>query len=583
MTVFKNLKVAPKLIGGFVAVAVIALAIGFVGMKGLSSMDAQLYEVSVVRLPSVAALQELAASQSEVASANRVLLNPRMAARAVREAQYDVIMANYAKIDTAWSIYEPLPQSAKGAAMWKEFVPLFKDWKSKAVAFLSVIRQKDDLLAAGASPSDRRIAQIENEALAAAPALVAAQAASRKLLQDLIEENVFLAEAARKASTVALKRANMLMTGSMIIGTILALVLGVLIARSIARPLGEAVAALGRVAEGDLTPRLKVNSQDEIGHMAVALNTALDSLNSSMAQIGQNAHSLAGSAEELSAVSQQMGSNANETSAQAGVVSAAAEQVSKNVQTVATGTEEMSASIREIAKNATDAAKVANSAVTVAESTNASIAKLGESSAEIGNVVKVITSIAQQTNLLALNATIEAARAGEAGKGFAVVANEVKELAKETAKATEDISQKIEVIQGDTRAAIEAIAQISGIIAQINDAQNTIASAVEEQTATTNEMARNVEEAAKGSSEIAQNITGVAQAAESTSSGAGDTLTAAGELARMAAELQEVVSRFKYEGDGGASQVRSPSAEVRTLAVVGKRPQASGGRGRAAA
>ena len=193
--------------------------------------------------------------------------------------------------------------------------------------------------------------------------------------------------------------------------------------------------------------------------------------------------------------------------------------MSKNVTTVSTGTEEMGASIKEIAKSANEAAKVATSAVKVAERTNATVAKLGETSAEIGNVIKVITSIAQQTNLLALNATIEAARAGEAGKGFAVVANEVKELAKQTAKATEDISRKIEAIQGDTKGAVEAIAQIGKIINQINDIQNTIASAVEEQTATTGEISRNVSEAARGSNEIAQNITGVAQAARSTTRG----------------------------------------------------------------
>jgi len=261
--------------------------------------------------------------------------------------------------------------------------------------------------------------------------------------------------------------------------------------------------------------------------------------------VSQNSQALSSASEELSATSQQMVSNAEETSTQAGVVSAAAEQVSKNVQTVATATEEMSASIREIAKNAQDAAKVASTAVKAAETTNATITKLGESSAEIGKVIKVITSIAQQTNLLALNATIEAARAGEAGKGFAVVANEVKELAKETAKATEDISQKIEAIQGDTKSAVLAIAEIGTIINKINDYQNTIASAVEEQTATTNEITRNVSEASKGSTEIAQNIIGVAEAAKSTSLGASDTQKASCELSRMASELQEVVSSSK--------------------------------------
>jgi methyl-accepting chemotaxis protein len=304
---------------------------------------------------------------------------------------------------------------------------------------------------------------------------------------------------------------------------------------------------IGAAADGDLTAPVTVEGADSIGQMGSGLRSLLGAFADSVRGIAENANSVAAASEELTAVSQTMSANAQETAAQAGVVSAAAEQVSRNVQTVATGVDEMGASIKEIAKNASESAKVATAAVQVAQATNATIGKLGESSAEIGQVIKVITSIAQQTNLLALNATIEAARAGEAGKGFAVVANEVKELAKETAKATEDISQKIEAIQAATSGAVDAIGQVTTIINQINDIANTIASAVEEQTATTNEIGRNVGEAAKGASEIAQNITAVAQAAQSTTEGSGNTQKAGEELARMAAELQSLVGQFRFE------------------------------------
>jgi methyl-accepting chemotaxis protein len=299
-------------------------------------------------------------------------------------------------------------------------------------------------------------------------------------------------------------------------------------------------------ARGELTREIMIKGADSIGQLGEGLATFLSNLRGSVSGIAETAQTLASASRELTSVSQQMAANAEQTAAQANVASAAAEQVSKNVTTVSTGAEEMGASIKEIAKNAHEAAKVATTAVKVAERTNATVAKLGESSAEIGNVIKVITSIAQQTNLLALNATIEAARAGEAGKGFAVVANEVKELAKQTARATEDISRKIEAIQSDTKGAVEAIGQIGKIINQINDIQTTIASAVEEQTATTGEITRNVSEAAKGSGEIAQNINGVAQAARSTTEGASDTKRSADELSQMALNLQQLVGQFKY-------------------------------------
>lgn len=297
---------------------------------------------------------------------------------------------------------------------------------------------------------------------------------------------------------------------------------------------------------GDLTREITVRGEDPVGQLGTGLYQFFGNLRNNIATIGENATALASASEELSAVSSQMSSNAQQSASQAMLVSAATEEVNVNVSVVSTGVDELNAAIREIAKNASDAARVSQQAVTIASQTNSTISKLGDSSMEIGKVVNVITSIAEQTNLLALNATIEAARAGEAGKGFAVVANEVKELAKETAKATEDISKKIETIQADTSGAIEAIRQISDVINQINDISNTIASAVEEQTATANEMGRNVSEAARGSAEIAQNVTAVADATQSTTEGANNSMQAASELSRMAGELQRLVSQFKF-------------------------------------
>jgi methyl-accepting chemotaxis protein len=323
--------------------------------------------------------------------------------------------------------------------------------------------------------------------------------------------------------------------------------LALMISRGITGPLKGTMKVLPLLADGDLTQQITAETNDEFGELDRYLSTVFGNMQVAIKAIAGNAQTLAGASEELTSVSQQMGANAEETSAQANVVSEATGQINENIQTVATGIEELAASTGEIASNATDAAKVANEAVNAAGDANQTISRLDASSSEIGEIIKTITSIAQQTRLLALNATIEAARAGEAGKGFAVVANEVKDLAMGTAKASDDISQKIEVIQADSKAAVDAIAHIGEIITRINEFQNTIASAVDEQNNTTSEIARNVNDAARGSAEIAENIGGVAEAAQSTSTGANDTQQASAELSRMAAELQQLVGQFKYE------------------------------------
>ncbi|MEI4274096.1 methyl-accepting chemotaxis protein [Klenkia sp. LSe6-5] len=350
--------------------------------------------------------------------------------------------------------------------------------------------------------------------------------------------------AAERADAAATTRlVSVLAAAAALLVTVL---IGTAIARSVTRGVREVRDGLQRIAAKDLSVRVPVRGADEAGQMATALNEVGAVLGEVLAGARDAAEAVATSTRQLEGSAGAMADSARATSAQTDVVSRAASEVSRSVATVAAGAEEMSASIREIAQNANEAARVAAGAVTEAEATNQTIHKLGLSSKEIGDVVKVITSIAEQTNLLALNATIEAARAGEAGKGFAVVANEVKELAQETARATEDIARRVEAIQTDTGQAVTAIGRIGEVIGQINDFQLTIASAVEEQTATTNEMSRNIAEAAGGSEEIATNVSSVSAASTQTTQTLAGTREEVGKLALMAADLRSTVAQFTY-------------------------------------
>jgi methyl-accepting chemotaxis protein len=528
---FNNLKIGRKLAIGFGVIGIMMIGLGIFSVVQLSKVNGSTVDIATNWLPSVKVLGEMRFITSEI---RRLELNHVM--RTDKNQQAQDIASIHKETDhlaAAEKEYETMISSPEGKKLYDEFRA---DWDKEIENQNRVIELS----------STNKKAEASELTLTTGRALF--NAVEEKLGEDVDLNNRGAATAAKEAAAAYLS-CEYWVIGILVAAVILAFIIATGLARSVASSATRMLAMIQEVAANNLAIEdVSVTSKDELGQMGEALNRMKNNLRTVIESIAENAQHVASASEELNATSQQISANSEETSAQAGVVATASQQVNQNLQSVSTGAEEMTATIQSIATSAHEAATVAGNAVQTAQAANITVGKLGESSAEIGEVIKVITSIAQQTNLLALNATIEAARAGEAGKGFAVVANEVKELAKQTAKATEDISRKINAIQTDTKGAVDAIASISGVIKQVNDISGTIATAVEEQSATTNEMTRNVSDAAKGSAEITSNIAGVAESSRGTANSAHESQKASHDLAGMAAQLQGLVAQFNIEG-----------------------------------
>ena len=520
-----HLGVRSKILGAVLVAVLVGLVVGVFGLTKLGSVRnnaESIYDLGVLPMEQLAVIRR-GTLLIRLDTANLALSQDDATAATFRAA----IPTDDAALEAAFDTYAPLsvdPATLSDVrGRWAEYVKV-RDGKLIPLALAHEVTQWQKVRDEDSAPLVAGVTQG---------------------LTKLFDAEKARAVRERQSAVNAYNSARILIVVLVCLGLALSVGLGLVVAGGITRALRQVHDGLEAMAKGDFTTRVQVRSSDEVGEMAVALTTAQDEMSQALSQVLDRAASLAGAAEELDTVTLTIAGAAQQASDQAGSVAVSAEQVSHNVSTVAAAGEQMHASIREIARNTSEATLVANEAVQITETTSQTVAKLGDSGREIGEVVRVITSIADQTNLLALNATIEAARAGEAGKGFAVVANEVKELAQQTGSATGDIAQRVEAIQADTNAAIEAIARIADVVSKIDGYQTTVAGAVEEQSATTNELTHNVGQAAIGSSGIAETISGVAEAAARTTETVGQVRQASSEVARMSQDLQALVGRFQ--------------------------------------
>jgi methyl-accepting chemotaxis protein len=523
---FLRRSVRTKLLAAFLGVAAVMVALGLINVGQMSSIHGEVEASSARDVVPLADLQALT-DDFQAYSVHGLVAGLSGLTGQVQAAQQQAALQVESKKATdedlaALAAHTPAElqdRAAVVAADWNDLI-------TKDAAYQA---------AAKSGASD---AQAKNEA---------ATAAYLKLEADINDlKDTFVADEASSRELIGARfaTARTVTLVLLAVGVALAVGLGSLLARDIRNRIVPVRTAAEAMARGDLTVTVAGTSQDELGQLGAALDEGIGRIRSMVADVVVSAGQMTGLVTELTTSTAGVVEASRSGVTHAESVSGTAQTVSGNVAQLATGAEEMTTAIREISRSAQQAAAVADDAVRIVHSTNSTLNQLGSSSTEIGNVIKVITAIAEQTNLLALNATIEAARAGELGKGFAVVATEVKELAQETAKATEDVSQRIAAIQADSSRAVEAIAQIGLTVDQINELQATIAASVEEQTAAAAEIDRNIGVAAQGSRDIADGAEAVAGASSASASRVEESRGIAEELAGRAADLESRVAQF---------------------------------------
>jgi methyl-accepting chemotaxis protein len=562
---FLNMKTAPKLIAGFLVVAAIAAVIGGVGIFWLQRNDAadtRLYQMMTAPLGTLVDI---------VTDFERIRINARDMIYAdtlkEREAKDKTIEELQKSMPALLSEFEKSLLTAEGKAAFANFSKAFN-------AYLADSQNMQDIMVGNrdAARSALQVRQAEAIGVLKGAGFQSAQTA-QTALEDLVKTKVKVAKQTSDDNTANARFALTVIIVVIMVGLLMAIILGLYIAGTISRPLKQGVEFAERLAAGDLTHSIELDRADEVGVLAKALSTASANLREQFSSVSSGVQTLASQSTELSAIAKQMSDSAESTNRRSNAaaaaseqmssnmnsVSAAMEQTSTNISTVATAAEEMTATIGEIAGNSEKARGITTEAVEKARVVSTTMAELGKAAREIGKVTETISAISSQTNLLALNATIEAARAGQAGKGFAVVANEIKELAKQTAAATEDIKARIDGIQGSTVSAVDSISRVAKVIEEVNEIVAGIAASIEEQSSVTKDIAnnvsqasqavedtnRNVAQASTAAGTISQDVAEVNQAAGEISTSSSQVRISSEELSKLSEGLRSIVERFK--------------------------------------
>ncbi len=559
---FKNLNISCKLILGFALVLLFMACVGWTGYRSINNIEKNLHAIFSVRLPSTDLLLQIDRDLQQMLVAERSMIFSNAKSDLFKQL-LDDYEQNLKQAQERWKKFKALPVTAEEMSIIETYDKAHAEWMrvSRKVVEGRVMDTRQGRRLSLDLTLGEAMRKFET---------------MRDNIDQLTELNLDIAAAENKAAKVTYNQAMLSLASIIALGVGAGILLAIFISRSITRPVNAAVAGLKDIAhgEGDLTKRLDIASEDEVGELARWFNTFIEKLQGIIKEMAGSVGTLSSSSTELSAISEQMtqsitnvseksqtvSSAAEEMNANMNNVAASMEQTSTNTTLVASSAEEMSATIGEIAQSAENARTVSDDAANKASSASGNMDKLGAAADAIGKVIETITEISEQVNLLALNATIEAARAGEAGKGFAVVANEIKELARQTAAATQDIKEKIEAIQATTSVTVSQITEITEVIKNVNDVVSGIATAVEEQSSATREIVSNVTQASRGiqevnenvnqsslvSSEISKDISNVSGSMNEMASSSNQVSLSAQELSNLSENLKQMVDQFKF-------------------------------------